>query len=206
VGPFAKGLSERAALRGETARWNYSVDEAPRRENLWRQDGGCEHHLRGASYADPRCDALGSARIRDASCNRLDLPDLTALCSPDQIARKARLERARVALAVDECEGRDRQILDRLDQGADCGAQLPSVGFINTDEDRELCPCGEVITLGSHEHGARVAAGRVVDRGAQIGQEFTAEEVLRRAVGDDLAEVIDSLEGSERHRQPQCPE
>src|SRR5713101_794758 len=147
--PVCQGLSESAALRGETARRNNSVDEAPRRENLWRQDSGCKHHLSGASYADPRRDALGSARVRDASCNCLDLPDLTALCGPDQIARKARLERARVALAVDECEGRDRQILDRADQRQDRRAQLPGLGFVNTDEDRELRPCGKVITLGS---------------------------------------------------------
>src|SRR6266568_1355393 len=137
-GPVRQGLSESAGLGGETARRNNSVNETPRRENLWRQDCGCEHHLRGASYADPRCDALGSARVRDASRNGLDLPDLTTLSGPDQVARKARLERARVALAMDESEGRDRQILDRPDQGEDCRAQLPGLLFVDTDEDREL--------------------------------------------------------------------
>src|SRR6266851_899801 len=145
----SQALSEGAALRGEAVRWHHSVDEPPGRKLLRRQDGGREHHLGSASYADPRRDALGSSRVRDAAGNCLDLPDLTALCSPDQIARKARFERACVALAVDERKSRNRQILDRSDQGEDCRAQLPGLGFVNADENHELCPCGEVIALGS---------------------------------------------------------
>src|SRR5438132_13960512 len=72
-GAVRQGLSESAALRVKTARWNNSVDQAPRRESLWRQVRGGEQHLRGASDADPRCDALGSVRVRDVSGNRLDL-------------------------------------------------------------------------------------------------------------------------------------
>ena len=55
-GAVRQGLSERAALRGETARWNYSVDEAPRRENLWRQDGAV--NTISAARPTPILDAM----------------------------------------------------------------------------------------------------------------------------------------------------
>ena len=47
----------------------------------------------------------------------LDLPDLTALCGPDQVARQADFERTRVALAVNERKCWDGEILDRFSVG-----------------------------------------------------------------------------------------
>ncbi|HEX9368492.1 MAG TPA: hypothetical protein VF921_17810 [Vicinamibacterales bacterium] len=74
------------------------------------------------------------------------------------------------------------------------------MGLVNADENRELCPCGEVIALGSQKQSADVAVGRLVDGGAQVGEQLRAVEVLRRAVDHDLAEVIGSLEARKGHR------
>jgi hypothetical protein len=206
VGPFARLRAKARPSSARRSAGDYAVDDAPGRERLRREDGGGEHHLRGACYTDARGETLGPARVRNAAGHRLDLSDLTARRSPDQIARKADLERAGVALAVDECEGWDRQTLDGADEWEDGRFQLQGLGLVDRGEDRNVGPRGEVIALGSHEHRAHVAAGSVVDSGAQIGEEFAAEEVLRRAVDHDLAEVIELLERDERHRQPQCPE
>lgn len=93
-------LGESAAFFGEAVRWHHPVDEALGRQRLRRQDGSGEYHLGSARGADPRCDALGSAGVRDAAGHCLDLADLADLGSPDEIARKAYLKGARVALAV----------------------------------------------------------------------------------------------------------
>ncbi len=54
--------------------------------------------------------------------------------------------------------------------------------------------------LGSQKQSADVAVGRLVDGGAQVGEQLRAVEVLRRAVDHDLAEVIGSLEARKGHR------
>ena len=129
-----------------------------------------------------------------------DLYDLTTFRSPDQVARKAHLERAGVALAVDQREARDGEAFDRADECDDGGLQFRGLRLVDTDEDLNVGTCGEVITLRSHQHCANVAAGSVIDSATQVGKEIPAEEVLWRPVDDDLAEVIGSLERYERHR------
>ena len=78
----------------------------PRRERLRRKDGGGEHHLRGACHTDARGEALGPAGVGDAAGHRLDLSDLTVLRGPVQVTGKANLERAGLALALDQRDGR----------------------------------------------------------------------------------------------------
>ena len=198
--------SEGAALFGEAVRGDDPVDEAPGRKRLGWQDGGGEHHLGGAPGADPRRNALGPARVGDSAGHRLDLSDLTALGGPDEIAGKAELEGARVALTVDECEGRNRETLDRSDQREDGALQLHRLGLVKPDEDRDLRPCGEITALGSQQQGPDVTVSSLVDSGAQVDEEVPTEEIQWRAVDHDLAKLIVSSEGHKRHAKPQCPQ
>src|SRR4029077_9103109 len=143
-GAAREALSESTAFPGEVARWDDSVNETPRGKRLRRQDGGCEHHLGGAAYADTRRNALGPTRVCDAAGHRLDLSDLTALRGPDQITGKTKLMRTGVALAVDQSEGRDRELLDRCDQRENGRLEFLSPGLVEPDEDRHLRPGREV--------------------------------------------------------------
>ena len=52
-GTAREALGEGAPLPVEAVGWEHSVDEAPGRKRLRRQDGRCEHHLRCACCADP---------------------------------------------------------------------------------------------------------------------------------------------------------
>ena len=101
---------------------------------------------------------------------------------PDQVAGETDFERTRVALAVDDRECWDREILDRGDQRGNRRLELGGPGLIKPDEDRDVRARGEIIALGSQQQGPNVTVGRLVDGDIQVGEQISAEEVLRRVV------------------------
>jgi hypothetical protein len=106
---------------------------------------------------------------------------------------------ARVALAVDERECWDREILDRGDRRDNRRLELGGPGLVKPDEDRDVRAHGEIIALGPQQQGPNVTVGCLVDGDTQVGEQIRGEEVLRRVVDHDLAEPLVLMEGRERH-------
>ena len=67
--------------------------------------------------------------------------------------------------------------------------QLASRRLVATEEDFDVRPCREVVTLGTHQDRARSAVTRLAGGACKIARELEIEQVQGRIVEHDLSDL-----------------